>query len=234
MWGFINCTRYYDAFGITKVVLNDASLAVPTTDKLGLLVPAGEGKSTIIKLLAGIDQPDSGHVLRDPGGWPLGYAGAMRLDLTGEENIHNIALLVGLDPVSYSAFCMEFSELGEAYFHPLTLYTGRQRGQLAFAASFGIPASTYLADEKVAIGDAAFKAKCMAALKARLQQCGLILVASNPRVTEEICDRHAVVRHGKIIACADHAEAKELFEAGAGDGGADEIADEDLASFDIA
>lgn len=234
MWGFVNCTRYYQSFGVPKVVLHEASLVVGTREKLGLLVPPGGGKSTIIKLLAGIDQPNDGHVLRDAGGWPLGYAGAFRADLTAEENIHNIAALVGLDPNSYSAFCMEFSELGEAYFHPLSLYTGRQRGQLAFAASLGIPASTYLADEKVGIGDEGFRNKCAQALKARLATCGLILVASQPRVTEEVCDRHAIVSRGKIIACRDHQEAKELFTMGIAEGGDDEITDEELASFDLA
>jgi capsular polysaccharide transport system ATP-binding protein len=234
MWGFINCTRYYDSFGLPKVVLDDASLAVGTTEKLGLLVPAGEGKSTIIRLLAGVDQPNSGEVLRDAHGWPLGYAGAFQPEMTGEENIHNIASLVGVDPLSYSAFCGDFSELGEAYFHPLKLYTGRMRGQLSFAASFGIPAETYLADDKVSVGDEHFRGKCEAALRARLKTCGLIFVASNPRLTKDVCDRHAIVSRGKIIVCRDHEEATQLFEQNFDEGGGDEIADEELASFDLA
>lgn len=234
MWGFVNCHRHFSSFGVPKVVLDDASLLVQTTEKLGLLVPAGEGKSTIIKLLAGIDQPDSGYVLRDKGGWPLGYAGAFHAKLTGEENINNVAAIVGLDATAYSAFCADFSELGEAYFHPLALYTGRMRGQLAFAATFGIPASTYLADEKLAVGDEHFKKKCALALRERLKSCGLILVASNPRATEEFCDSHAVLLRGKIIRCASHEEAKTLFTASMDQGGDDEIADEELASFDLA
>jgi capsular polysaccharide transport system ATP-binding protein len=234
MWGFINCTRYYNSFGLPKVVLHNASLIVGTTEKLGLLVPEGEGKSTIIRLLAGVDQPDGGQVLRDGGGWPLGYAGAFQPELTGEENIHNIASLVGLEPLAYSAFCSGFSELGEAYFHPLKFYNGRMRGQLSFAASFGIPASTYLADGKLGVGGEQFRNKCAAALRERLKTCGLIFVASNPRMTEDVCDRHAIVSRGKIIACRDHEEAKQLFEMNLVEGGEDEIADEELASFDLA
>jgi capsular polysaccharide transport system ATP-binding protein len=234
MWGFLDCTRYYHSYGLPKVVLHNASLIVGTDEKLGLLVPQGEGKSTIIRLLAGVDQPDGGEVLRDAGGWPLGYGGAFQPELTGEENIHNIAALVGLDPLSYSAFCSDFSELGEAYFHPLKFYTGRMRGQLSFAASLGIPASTYLADEKLAVGDEHFRGKCAAALRDRLRTCGLIFVASSPRMTQEVCDRHAVVSRGKIIACRDHDEARQLFETNLDEGGEDEIADEELASFDLA
>lgn len=234
MWGFLNCTRYYESFGVPKVVLYDASLVVGTTEKLGLLVSAGEGKSTIVRMLAGVDEPDEGVVLRDAHGWPLGYSGAFQHEMTGEENIHNIAALVGIDPLRYSAFCADFSELGAAYFHPLKLYTGRMRGQLSFAASFGIPAATYFADDKVAIGDERFRNKCLAALTERLKSCGLIFVASNPRLTKDVCERHAVVSRGKIILCRDHEEAAKLFDMNFDQGGGDEIADEDLASFDLA
>jgi capsular polysaccharide transport system ATP-binding protein len=234
MWGFVNCTRYYLSFGVPKVVLYEASLVVETTEKLALLVPAGEGKSTIVRLLAGVDQPDSGHVLRDKRGWPLGYAGAFQAELTGEENIHNIAAMIGLDPLSYSAFCAEFSELGEAYFHPIRLYTGRMRGQLAFAASFGIPARTYLADDRIVAGDEHFKAKCAAAVKAKLETAGLIFVASHPRATEKVCERFAVVSGGKIIACRDYEEATEIYAGNFLGVAGDELADEELASFDLA
>jgi capsular polysaccharide transport system ATP-binding protein len=108
------------------------------------------------------------------------------------------------------------------------------RGRLAFAATFGIPASTYLADENVASGDDHFKKKCASALRERLKSCGLILVASNPRATKEFCDSHAVVLRGKIIRCESHDEAKAMFTAGMDEGAEDEIADEELASFDLA
>ncbi|MDQ3245672.1 MAG: ATP-binding cassette domain-containing protein [Pseudomonadota bacterium] len=234
MWGFVDCTRYYLSFGVPKVVLNQASLVVGTREKLGLLVPPGGGKSTIIRMLSGVDQPNEGRVLRDEGGIPLGYGGAFLAELTGEENIMNVASLVGADPATFSAFCASFSELGETYFHPLKHYTGMMRGQLAYAASFATPASTYLADGKLVGGARSFQQKCMAALQERLRTRGLILVTSAPRVTADVCDIHAVVIRGKIIRCADHKEAAELFKWNSEDEVAAEIADEELASFDLA
>lgn len=234
MWGFVDCTRYYLSFGIPKVVLHEASMVIGTREKLGLLVPVGGGKSTIIRMLAGVDRPNSGHVLRDKGGIPLGYGGALLADLTGEENIHNLAALHGVHPNSYSAFCHAFSDLGDVYFHPLNQWTGAQRGRLAFAASLGVPASTYLADGKLVGGDRSFAEKCLAALNERLKTAGLILVASNPRVTADFCDRHAVVMNGKIIQCSSHEEAAELFERNCQEGADEELVDEELASFDLA
>jgi len=234
MWGFIDCTRYFLSFGAPKVVLHDATLIVETRERVGLLVPSGEGKSTIIRMLAGVEQPDSGIVLRDDGGWPLGYTGAFRPELTGEENIRKFATIVGLDPSDFSAFCADFAQLGEAYFHPLRFYSARMRARLAFSASLGIPATTYLADDKISAGDDSFREKCEAALLDRLRHAGLIFVASNPGATKDICERHGVVSRGKIILCDTHEEAKYLFEENFQGDQIDEIVDEELPSFDLA
>jgi len=233
MWGFVDCTRYFMSVGLPKVVLNEATLIVQSHERVGLLIPPGEGKSTIIRMLAGVEQPDSGTVLRDERGWPLGYSGSMQSELTGEQNIRNIALMVGLDADEYSLWCAEFSELGEAYFHALKLYSGSMRARLAFAASLGIPASTYLADDKLVVGDGRFREKCERVLAFRLQTSGLIFVASNPRATKEACERHGVVSRGKIIECDSHEEAEELFARNFRDGANEDIVDEELASFDL-
>lgn len=234
MWGFVDCTRYYMTLGVPTVILNEASLVVQTHEKLGLLVPEGGGKTTMIRLLAGVDQPNSGHVFRDRGGLPLGFGGAFLADRTGEENVRQLAALVGTDPLTYSAFCAEFAELGEAYFTPMKLWTGAMRTRLAFAASLGAPAATYLADGKIAGGDRPFVEKFLAALAERLQSTGLIFLSSRPRLTKDWCDRHAVVVNGKIIVCASHEEATELFDWGREGAAGDEGIEEDLASFDLA
>jgi capsular polysaccharide transport system ATP-binding protein len=234
MWGFVDCTRYFLSVGVPKVVLHDASMVADSSERVGLLIPPGQGKSTIIRLLAGVEKPDSGTVLRDDGGWPLGYSGSFQGELTGEQNVRNIALMVGLDPDEYALWCADFSELGEAFFYPVKLYSGSMRGRLAFAASLGIPATTYLVDDKLSVGDEQFRAKCENALARKLRDTGLILVASNPRTTQEVCERHGVVIRGKIIECDSHEEAEELFVRTFRDGGGSEdIADEELASFDL-
>ena len=233
MWGFIDCTRYFMSYGEPKVVLNRASLIVGTQEKLGLLIAPGGGKSTIMRLLAGVERADGGRVVRDKGGIPLGYGGALQPGMTGDENVRNVAALFGLDPYTYSAFCAEFSELGQAYYHPLTMWTAAMRGQLAFAMTFGLPAKTYLADSKLVGGDRRFAEKCMAALHQRLETAGLVFVTSAPRVTRDICDRHAVLVHGKLVECGTHEEAEELF-ASITEEVAAIASHEDLASFDLA
>jgi capsular polysaccharide transport system ATP-binding protein len=234
MWGFLDCSRYFMSFGMPKIVLDNASMAIGWQEKVGLLAAPGAGKSTIIRLLAGVDSPNSGHVLRDQGGWPLAYGGGFRPEMTAEDNVRMVAGFAGLDADDFAARCAEFAELGDSFFIPLQLYTGAMRTRLAFAVSLGIPARTYLADEKLIAGDADFREKCQAALNQRLEGCGLILVASNPRAMEFACERFAVLSRGKIIMCEDLEEAKSLLTFDLEHGGEEEAIDEELASFDLA
>lgn len=231
MWGFVDCTRYYMRGDRPTVVLFRASLVVETQEKVALLVRPGQGKSTIVRLLAGLDRPDSGTVLRDAGGWPLGYAGWFHSDMTGEANVRTLAQLADVDPLDLAAFCYEFAELGDFFHQPLKLYSPTMKNRLAMAASLGIPARTYLADDKLTTGDEAFRRKATEALTARLQDCGLIFVGSNPRQAKDFCERFYVVSGGDIIPCDDADHATDLLAATT-DEDADEAAD--VPIFDLA
>jgi len=57
MWGFVDCTRYFLSVGVPKVVLHHASMVADSSERVGLLIPPGQGKSTIIRLLAGVEKP---------------------------------------------------------------------------------------------------------------------------------------------------------------------------------
>lgn len=234
MWGFVDCSRYFNSFGLPKIVLDEASVVIGPHEKFGLLAAPGAGKSTIIRLLSGVERPNSGEVLRDHGGWPLGYAGGFRPEMTGDENVRMVAAFAGLDPDEFAAYCCSFTQIGEAFFVPAKLYSGAMRMRLSFAVSLGLPARTYLADEKLIAGDPAFQEVCEAALRERLQNCGLILVASSPRAMEGACERFGVLSRGKIVPCEDLEEAKSVLTFDLEHGGEEEVADEELASFDLA
>jgi ABC-type methionine transport system ATPase subunit len=85
----------------------------------------------------------------------------------------------------------------------------------------------------------------MAALHQRLETAGLIFVTSAPRLTRDICDRHAVLVEGKLIECGTHEEAEELFALGTQQQAEDvfssdirepaaSVGDDLMASFDLA
>ena len=232
MWGFVNCSRYFRTGGAPMIVLHDASLRVDTTEKVAVLIRAGQGKSTIIRMLAGLEMPDSGTVLRDAGGWPLGYSGGMNAEMTGEANIRTLAKFADVDPLDLSAFCYDFSELGSAYHQPVKTYSSTMKGRLGMAASLGLPARTYLADDRLVSGDEAFRAKAGAALAERLQDTGLIFVASNPRQAKDVCDRYYVVNDGAFVACDDYDHACAMLDASQVDDAGSPL-DADIPLFDL-
>lgn len=235
MWGFVDCTRYYPFEDVARVVLFNANLLVETREKVAILARPGHGKSSIMRMLAGIDLPDAGTVLRDEGGWPLGYAGGFHIDMSGDANVRNLAMVAGFDPAELSAFCYDFSELEEFYHLPLRLYSSTMRARLAFAASLGLPARTYLADDKLSAGDEQFRDKCMAALTAKLGECGLIFVASNPRPARDICDRFYVLSGGQFLLCDDYEEAlTRLSSSVVEEEDAGDSADDEIPTFDLA
>lgn len=233
MWGLVDCTRVHRRAGVERIVLHRASMLVDTFDKAAVFASPGHGKTTVMRLLMGVDQPDGGHVLRDRGGWPLGYSGGFRAEMSGDANIRNLARLADVDPDRLSAYAYLFSELGKAYYLPLNAYSGRMKARLGFAASFGLPARTYLADDKLSAGDPNFRERCMREIEARLEHCGLIFVTSNPRPAQHTCDRFFVLEAGTIEECGGYDEAAARLEDQSGETEA-EGDEDDLPLFDLA
>lgn len=212
MIGFLDCHKYYPTGVQPRVVLYDTTCLFEPEERICILADSGAGKTTLIRLLAGLDTPTSGHVLRNEGiSWPMGFAGAFHPAMTGEENIRTIATLGNSDPDWTSAYVAQFSELGDDYHRPLQGYSSGMRARLGMSLSLAIQENTYLADETIGTGDEQFRLKCEAALEQRLEKAGLFLVTRNPRVAERYGHRFGVLRNGRIVMCNDFAEAKAIF-----------------------
>lgn len=212
MFGFIDGTKYFKNINGLQVVLNNASFLVEDQQKVGILGGIGSGKSTVIKVLAGMQKLDSGILIKKMA-CPLGYAGVLHPSLTANENIKIIAQLNYLDPFNLEAFCQDFAEISDSELNTkIAAYSAGLRARLGFALSLAIPCDFFLADEKISLGDSDFRAKCELALELKLKHSGLVLFSSNPRLTQKMCDIHGVLREGKIIIYTSHEEACHFFE----------------------
>lgn len=206
-------TKYYGAGDELRIVLNRVSAAFPAQAKVGILARPGIGKTSLIRLLAGIEAPNSGEIHRSCSvSWPIGFSGALHPNLTADDNVRIVARIFGRDPDQVSAFCHGFSELGRDYFQVLNRYSGGMRARLGMALSMSIDFDLYLADEMTGTGDTAFRKKCEIALTERLANSGLILVSRNPQTVRRFCDIAAVLDSGQIIFCDGHDQARALFE----------------------
>ena len=194
-------------------VLDDISITFPTGENIGILGRNGEGKSTLLRILANIEQPDSGKVVRHQHvSWPIGFAGGFSGSLTGAENSRFVARIYGADVDEVSEYTREFSELKEYFFMPLRTYSMGMRARLAFSLSMAIDFSIYLIDEVTAVGDKPFQQKCRKAFAERRQRSSVILVSHNLKTVKQYCDKCAVLVDGKLQLFDSVDAAAEIYE----------------------
>ena len=105
--------KYYRTYGQTKVVLDHVSIDFLAGSSYGVLGVNGAGKSTMMRLRAGSELPNSGHIRRNVWvSWPLGFTGGMNPALTGRENVQFFARVYGHDIRRTFDFVDDFAEIG--------------------------------------------------------------------------------------------------------------------------
>ena len=205
-----NVTKTYAMNGVRKRVAHDISFAFPRGESVALLGRNGAGKSTMLRMIAGVLSPDQGQIIRHGSvSWPVGFAGSFHGDLTGAQNTRFVGRTYGVDGDALIDFARDFARLG-AHFHlPVRSYSSGMKSRLAFALSMAIPFDTYLIDEITAVGDAAFRASSEAMLKHRLQRSGAIIVSHSMPLVERLCQSGVVLDGGRFFYYARVAKAIE-------------------------
>ena len=131
-----------------KVILDRVSLRVPLGESLGILAPNGTGKTTLIRMMAGLEKPDEGEIRRTCRvSFPLGFMGGVISKHSAMENSRFIARLYGLDPDYVESFCRWLCDLGEYFDQPLGTYSSGMRGRFSFALMLALDFDIYLIDE---------------------------------------------------------------------------------------
>ena len=191
-----------------KTVLDDLSLVFEPGCNYGILGANGCGKSTLIRLLAGSEQPDRGRIRRDGRvSFPLGFSGTFHGALSGRENVAFIARIYGARRRAMLDYVAAFAELGDYFDMPVNTYSAGMRARLAFAACLALDFDVYLIDEITEIGDERFRRKCAAAFGERMRHADIILVTHNRDTLARYCDRGAVLAGGRLQLYDDVAGA---------------------------
>jgi capsular polysaccharide transport system ATP-binding protein len=193
-------------------VLSDVNLTVYPGEKIGILGRNGAGKSTMIRLISGAEQPTSGRITRDMSvSWPLAFGGAFQSALTGLDNLRFICRIYGTDAADKIGFVQEFSELGRYLREPVRSYSSGMRARLAFAISMVVEFDCFLIDEIVAVGDARFHRKCHVELFERRAERAMIIVSHDPGYISEHCDRAAVLWQGRLHDFSSTSDAYAFY-----------------------
>src|SRR6266446_4655928 len=175
------------------LALEDVSLEVKRGEAVGIIGRNGSGKSTMLALIAGVIQPQSGTVEVLGRVAPLLELGAgFHFELTGRENIVLNAVLMGLTRRQAGQrldAIIAFSGLEAFLDEPLRTYSSGMVARLGFSVAAHLDPDILLIDEILAVGDASFQQKCLGRI-AELQQSGktIVLVTHDLRAVERWCD----------------------------------------------
>ncbi|MBQ6287749.1 MAG: ABC transporter ATP-binding protein [Clostridia bacterium] len=184
-------------------VLNGVSFEVKRGEAVGLIGQNGCGKSTTLKMLTKILYPDEGTIEMKGRVSSLIELGAgFHPDLSGRENIYTNASIFGLSRKEIDERLEDiiaFSELEAFIDDPVRTYSSGMYMRLAFAVAINVDADILLIDEILAVGDAAFQAKCFRKLQEiKGRGTTIVIVSHAMSQLELICDRSIWIADGLV------------------------------------
>ena len=189
----------YDEF----MALKNVSFNVEKGDSVGLIGFNGSGKSTMLKVIAGVLKPSSGSVEVHGSVAPLIELGAgFDFDLTARENIYLNGAILGYSRKTMDMHyddIVEFSELHEFMDVPLKNYSSGMVARLAFAiATIGFP-DILIVDEVLAVGDFKFQQKCENRIQnMRDKGTTILFVSHSIEQVEALCNKAVWINKGEV------------------------------------
>lgn len=182
--------------------LSDVSLDVARGEAVALIGANGAGKSSLLRILAGLSRPTTGSVERSaPLGTLLDLGAGLVDEWTGATNAASALSLQGT-PSDRLAEIARFADIGDFFTKPVRTYSTGMRLRLAYALAIGLRPEILIADEIVAVGDEAFQRRCALELQRFLEGGGtLVLATHNLYLAEKLCQRTLWLERGVVRDC---------------------------------
>lgn len=194
--------------------LRDVSFTIGRGEVVGIIGRNGSGKSTTLKLMAGVTAPSSGEVFVGGRVSPLIELGAgFHPDLTGRENVHLNGSLLGMSSreikEQYDAI-VEFAELEEFIDTPVKRYSSGMYVRLGFAVAVHSNPEILLVDEVLSVGDSFFQEKSLAKMhEFRDRGTTIVVVSHDPPLVSSFCERAIWLDHGRMV---EDGPAREVLD----------------------
>jgi ABC-type polysaccharide/polyol phosphate transport system ATPase subunit len=199
--------------------LKAVSLRIEHGEVVGLIGRNGSGKSTFLKVIAGIHRPTSGRLLVARGARissmiELGVG--FHPELTGRENVFLNASIHGLtrpDIERIYGLVVEYSGLGHFIDVPIKNYSSGMHMRLGFAIAANLDPGILLLDEIFAVGDADFQERCIGTVKRFMEEGRTIVFVSHaPSAIRAICRRVCVLERGELAFDGGVEEGLAFYE----------------------
>ncbi len=185
-------------------VLKDVSFEIKKGEFFGIVGRNGSGKSTLLKMLAGIYTPSKGHVQVNGKLTPFIELGVgFNPELTGRENVFLNGALLGFNRAEMLAMyddIVTFAELEKFMDQKLKNYSSGMQVRLAFSIAIRAKSDILLIDEVLAVGDAAFQAKCFDYFSELKNTGTTVVFVSHDRTSlERFCERGVLISEGRLV-----------------------------------
>lgn len=190
--------------GMTTVrALRGVNLVADEGEMVGIVGANGSGKSTFLRNIAGVEQPDRGRILVRYQPLLLGVSAALQPALSGGENVRLGCLAMGLTPEEAAEafdYVVELSALGAAIHRPMGTYSSGMGARLRFAIALAARPKILLIDEALSTGDATFAERSERAMDELLAEAGTVLLVNHAaKVIQELCTRAVWMHKGEIL-----------------------------------
>ncbi|MEX0875961.1 MAG: ATP-binding cassette domain-containing protein [Phycisphaerales bacterium] len=185
--------------------LQDVSFTLNRGDTLGIIGRNGAGKSSLLRVIAGIINPDRGTVTRTPGTrcTMLAFGAGFEHRLTGRQNIMLNGLQLGMDRnhvLQRMDQIVELTNIGEFIDQPVRSYSTGMRARLGFSIAYFIETDIMLIDEALATGDEAFREKATGLIKEKINSDQTVVIVSHSMpMIASTCSRVIQIEHGRSL-----------------------------------
>lgn len=188
--------------------LDDVSFAVPRGEAFGIVGANGSGKSTLLRIVAGIIPPTSGSVAVNGRLSALLELGSgFSPEFTGRENVYLNASLLGLtreQTEARFATVERFAEIGDFIDRPIRTYSTGMVLRLAFAVASHVDPEILIVDEALAVGDIAFRQRCMRRIHdLRAAGTTILFVSHEAGDVKALCERCVWLDRGRVRSIGD-------------------------------
>src|SRR6478752_2149313 len=192
----------------TFAAVQDVSFTVPKGRTLGVIGRNGSGKSTVLKLVAGITKPTTGTVKVNGRISALIELGAgFHPEISGRENVFINGIMLGLTKKEITKRfdeIVEFAELEEFIDAPVKTYSSGMYMRLGFAVAINVNPDVLLVDEVLAVGDEGFTHKCLDKFaEFKRSNKTILLVTHSLNLIERFCDEALWLDNGHAMSHGD-------------------------------
>ncbi|WP_261166031.1 ABC transporter ATP-binding protein [Microbacterium sp. Marseille-Q6965] len=198
--------------------LDDVSFQIGEGESVAVLGFNGSGKSTTLKMVSGVLEPDAGRVFTRGRVAGLIEVGAgFHPDLSGRENVYLNAAILGMSAKQIDERfddIVAFSEIGDFIDTEVKHYSSGMFMRLAFAVAIHVDLDVLLVDEVLSVGDAPFREKCYQKIEELVTQGVTMLVVSHDMSTvQRLCSRGIVIHDHKVLFDGDIEEAVQVLRS---------------------